>query len=171
MNIKKLTFNSILIAVGFLLHQITPPLFLGMKPDFSLIMLFIIIFMNKEFKSALAAGLATGIFTAMTTGFPGGQIPNLVDKLITTIMIYLIVKTLIPHVKDQVLMLIVMPIGTLISGTIFLTSAALMAGLPGEFIALFKAIVIPAMLINAVIGMFLFNIVNVSMKRSNYNHG
>lgn len=168
MNIKKFILNSLLLAIGALLHQITPPLFLGMKPDFSLIMLFIIVFIDKDFKSCIASGLATGIFTAITTGFPGGQIPNIIDKLVTTIIIYIIVKALREFIKDQILMVFTISIGTLISGTIFLSIAALMFGLPGEFIALFISIVLPAVLINVIVGMVLFNAVNTSMKRSNF---
>ena len=45
LNTKKMTTNAILIAIGAILHQITPaiPLFgISMQPDLSLAMLFII---------------------------------------------------------------------------------------------------------------------------------
>ncbi|MGL5316643.1 MAG: tryptophan transporter [Peptostreptococcaceae bacterium] len=38
----------------------------------------------------LICGITTGIFAAFTTKFPGGQIPNILDKTITTNMIYCI---------------------------------------------------------------------------------
>ena len=47
MNTRKLTINAILLAVGALLHQITPAIGLPMQPDFSLVMLFIIMIINK----------------------------------------------------------------------------------------------------------------------------
>lgn len=170
MNIKKFVLNSFLLAIGVLLHQITPPLVLGMKPDFSLVMLFIIILFNKDFKSCITSGLAVGIFTALTTGFPMGQIPNIIDKLTTTIVIFLIIKTLREQIKDKSLMLLSASIGTFISGTVFLVSAAILVGLPGKFSELFIFTVLPAVLINTVVGMILFNAVNISMKRSNFNH-
>ena len=84
MNTQKLTLNALLLAIGALLHQITPALGLPMQPDFSLIMLFVIILLNsKDYKTCLTAALLTGIFSAMTTKFPGGQLPNIIDKAIT----------------------------------------------------------------------------------------
>ena len=75
---KKLTLNSLLLALGLLLHQLTPALGLSIQPDIALAMLFSIMLLNKDdYKSCLIAGIITGIFTAMTTKFPGGQIPNI----------------------------------------------------------------------------------------------
>ncbi len=34
MNLKKMIICSLLLAIGLLLHQISPPLLFGMKPDF-----------------------------------------------------------------------------------------------------------------------------------------
>ena len=52
LNTKRMTTNAILIAIGAILHQITPaiPLFgISMQPDLSLAMLFIIILYNKDY--------------------------------------------------------------------------------------------------------------------------
>ena len=38
-NTRRLTLNAILLAMGLVLHQITPPIF-TIKPDTTLIMLF-----------------------------------------------------------------------------------------------------------------------------------
>lgn len=168
MNIKKLVLNSLLLAIGALLHQITPPLVLGMKPDFSLVMLFIVILFNEDFKSCITAGLAIGIFSALTTGFPAGQLPNIIDKIITTTIVYFSIRVLTGRVKEQILMMIIIAIGTLISGIVFLSSAAFIAGLPGSFNVLLVSIVLPAVLINTVVGMILYNAVRISIKRSNF---
>lgn len=170
MDLKKFVLNSFLLAIGVLLHQITPPLFLGMKPDFSLIMLFIIILINKDFKQCLAAGLVAGIFTALTTGFPGGQVANVADKLITTIFIFLAVRIFSKYMKKQILVILLLAIGTLISGTVFLSTAAFIAGLPGNFHELFAFIVLPASLINTIVGIVLYNVINISMERINFTH-
>lgn len=168
MNIRKFVLNSFLLAIGVLLHQITPPLVLGMKPDFSLVMLFIILLFNKDFKSCITSGLAVGVFTALTTGFPMGQVPNIIDKLITTIIIFIIVKALGRHIKDKFLMIFITSVGTLISGTVFLTSAAILVGLPGKIGELFLLTVLPAALINTIVGIVLYNVVNISIRRSNF---
>ena len=43
MNTKKMVINALLLAIGAILHQITPALGLPIQPDFALAMLFIII--------------------------------------------------------------------------------------------------------------------------------
>lgn len=170
MNMRKFVLNSFLLAIGVLLHQITPPFFLGMKPDFSLIILFIIVLYNRDFKSCIIPGLAVGVFTALTTGFPGGQVANIIDKIVTTIIIFLSIKVFRKHAKEQILIIFMMFLGTLISGTVFLSSAAYLSGLPGNFNKLFISIVLPASFINTIVGIILYNAVNISIERSNYNH-
>lgn len=89
MNTKRMTTNAILIAIGVILHQITPLIGVPMQPDFALAMLFIIMIFNEDYKTTLIAGIVIGIFTALTTKTPGGQIPNILDKLITCNVMYL----------------------------------------------------------------------------------
>ena len=92
MNVKKMILNAILIAIGALLHQITPALGLPMQPDFALSMLFIIIVINNDYKTTLISSIIIGILTALTTKFPGGQLPNIIDKVVTANVIYFIFK-------------------------------------------------------------------------------
>jgi hypothetical protein len=174
MKTSKLALNALLLALGLILHQLTPALGLPMQPDMALAMLFIIMLLNKDdYKSCLVAGIVTGIFTAMTTKFPGGQVPNVIDKLITTNIIYIImyISYKLPMInkfkknQDLIIATIIFPIGTLISGLAFLLSAQLIVGLPSSFMALFIAVVLPAMLINSVIGIFLYKIVSLSLNR------
>lgn len=169
MNMKKMILNSLLLGIGVLLRQLTPPFLLGMKPDFSLVMLFIIIFYNDDFKSCIASGFVCGIFAAMTTSFPGGQLPIFIDKLITTTIVYFTVKALKKHLVDQAVMVIVIFLGTIISGTAFLYIAKILAGLPADFSLLFVSIVLPASFINTAMGMVVFNIFKIGVKRSNYS--
>lgn len=177
-NTRKLALNSILLAIGLLLHQITPALGLPMQPDMALIMLFTIMILNKEnYKTCLVAGIVTGIFTALTTKFPAGQLPNMIDKVITVNLIYLIMYILykLPAInklkvkkQDLTVASIILPIGTLLSGCIFLISAQILFGLPGSFKALFLVAVAPAIIINLFVGLFLFKIVNTSINKSGY---
>ncbi|MGL4739905.1 MAG: tryptophan transporter [Sarcina sp.] len=171
-NTKKLVMNALLLGIGAMLHQITPALGLPMQPDFALAMLFIIIILNDgEYKTTLVAGLVTGIFTAMTTKFPGGQIPNMIDKIITLHIVYVLVFIMNKFMKNMerkkkrlLQSIIILPLGTLVSGTVFLVSALLIVALPAPFIALFTTVVLPAILINLIAGIVLFRIVERSLK-------
>jgi len=159
MNTKKMAANAILIAIGAILHQITPPF--GMQADFSLAMLFIIIVLNKDYKTALTCGIIIGVFAALTSKTPGGQIPNIIDKLITCNVIYLILLPLRNKTSKIKQMALILPLGTLISGTMFLTVLMMIAGLPGgmSFKALLIAVVIPTMVMNTILGIVIFKIV------------
>ena len=158
-NTKKMAANAILIAIGAILHQITPPF--GMQADFSLAMLFIIIVLNKDYKTTLTCGIIVGVFAALTTKTPGGQIPNIIDKFITCNIIYLILLPLRKKISKIKQMALILPLGTLISGTTFLTLLMIIAGLPGgmSFEALFIAVVIPTMVANTILGIIIFKIV------------
>lgn len=164
MDIKKMTMNAILIAVGAVLHQITPAIGLPMQPDLALAMLFIIIILNNDYKTTLISGIIIGVFTSLTTKFPGGQLPNLIDKVVTCNIIYFALLPLRNRFKDITKMAICLPIGTIISGLVFLLSAQLIVGLPSEFIALVKVVVIPAAIMNTVLGIILFKAINVALK-------
>lgn len=178
MSTKKLTINAILLAIGAILHQITPAIGLPMQPDFSLIMLFIIILLNKnEYKTVMVAAVITGIFTALTTKFPGGQIPNMVDKVITANIIYImvfiinkvkLVSSLSTKKRTNIIMAMVFLVGTIISGTIFLLSAQFIVGLPASFISLFVVTVLPASIINVSLGVLIYSSVKLSMNKLSY---
>lgn len=167
--------NALLLAIGAILHQITPALGLPMQPDFALAMLFIIMIINNnDYKTSLIAAIITGVFTALTTKFPGGQLPNIIDKIITVNLMYAILLFLNKileyinvnkNMKENLLVIISFPLGTLISGTTFLLSAQYIVGLPAKFSILFLTSVIPALLINTIGGFILYQAINVSLKR------
>lgn len=175
MNTKKMIINALLLAIGAILHQITPALGLPMQPDFALAMLFIIMLINNnDYKTSLISAIITGVFTALTTKFPGGQLPNIIDKLITVNLMYIILLTVNKileyininnNIKQNLLVIISFPLGTLISGTAFLMSAQYIVGLPAKFSILFVTTVIPALLINTIGGFILYQAINVSLKR------
>jgi len=169
MNLKKITISSLLLAIGLVLYHVTPPIFFGMKPDVLLAMMFIAILVTKDYKMALLIGLAAGILTAATTTFPGGQIPNIVDKFITCNCVYLMTK-LTDKFNNQVQMFIISIIGTLISGFVFLSTASLLFGLPGSasFATLMLIVVVPATIINTVACLILYNAVDLALKRTSH---
>lgn len=165
MSIKKIIINSLFLGIGAVLHQITPPILLGMKPDFSLAMLFIIMVLNEDYKTCLTAGIVAGILAAATTTFPGGQLANVVDKLITTNVMFLVLMPLRKAFNNQIKVIIASVLGTLVSGTSFLTVALITVGLPANFRILFLSVVLPACLINGIAGTVLFNALNVALRR------
>ncbi len=158
--------TSLFLALGLVLHQAMPPILFGMKPDIMICMMFIAILLNKDdYKMTLLIGVIGGLFAAMTSTFPGGQLPNMIDKLVTANCIFLLYRVLDRKAADQVKIVIAAVIGTLISGTVFLGSAALLVGLPGPFMALMLAVVLPATAMNAVGCSVLYNATVISLKR------
>lgn len=173
-NTQKMIINALLLAIGAILHQVTPVLGLPMQPDFALSMLFVIMIINNnDYKTNIIAAIITGIFTALTTKFPGGQLPNIIDKLVTVNIMYLVLlflnKTLdlikLNNLKENLLVLISFPLGTLISGSTFLLSAKYISGLPADFSILFITVVIPALLINTIGGFIIYQTITLSLKR------
>lgn len=168
MKLKNLTITALLLAIGMMLHQFAPPIF-GMKPDFLLSMMFIAMFFNVDYKSSLIIGITSGILTAATTTFPAGQLPNLIDKIITCQVIFFIIYILDKptfKINNTFKLTIVSIIGTIISGTVFLGSASLLFSLPAPFKILFITVVLPASLINTAASLLLFNVISIAAKRS-----
>ncbi|MDV3428428.1 MAG: tryptophan transporter [Bacillota bacterium] len=166
MNLRKLLVSSLLLSVGLMLHQITPPFLMGMKPDFLLSMMFIAILFSDDYKLTLVIGLAAGILTAMTTTFPGGQLPNIIDKILTCNFVFILIKAMGDRLQSGVKIIIVSILGTLFSGFAFLLSALYLAGLPAPFLALVLTVVVPASILNTVFTTVLFNAVAMAMKKA-----
>ena len=154
MKTKQLVTNALLLAVGFLLHYVTPAIGLPMQIDFSLITLILIINLNKSsFSTCIASGVATGIFSGITTKFPLGFIPNIIDKITTAIAVYLLIKLLDKTaLNSKIKAIVVNAVCTMISGVVFLASALLLTGLPAPFSVLFATVVIPATVVNTIVG-------------------
>jgi len=161
MNVKKMTLSALLVAIGFVLHQIVPgiPFLGGMKMDFLLVMMFFSIFMMDSYKEVFAVSLVCGLLSAMTTTFPGGQIANIVDKLLTGAVIYLLFKSLEGRMNNTVRLGLLACVGTIISGTVFLLTGLAISGVQLSFIELFIAIVLPTAALNTVFAIFLEKII------------
>ena len=157
---KQLVTNALLLAVGFLLHYVTPAIGLPMQIDFSLITLILIIAFNRNsFSTCLASGLATGIFSGITTKFPLGLVPNIIDKLVTTIFVYLLIKLLDKTaLHSRIKAVVTNAVGTLVSGIVFLASALILVGLPAPFFVLFVTVVVPATVVNTIVGFIVDNV-------------
>ena len=158
-NTKQLVTNALLLAVGFLLHYVTPAIG-SMQIDFSLITLILVINLSKNHSSTcIASGIATGIFAGLTTKFPLGFVPNLIDKIVTTVVVYLLIRLLDKTaLSSKIKAIAVNAVGTLVSGVVFLTSALILVGLPASFGLLFVTVVLPAIVVNTVVGFLVSNI-------------
>ena len=159
-NTKQLVTNSLLLAIGFLLHYITPAIGLPMQIDFSLITLILVVSLNKSsFSTCLASGVATGIFSGITSKFPLGLVPNIIDKISTAIFVYLLIRLLDKiTLHNKIKAIVINAVGTLVSGVVFLVSALLLTGLPAPFSVLFTTVVVPATVVNTIVGFIVSNI-------------
>jgi hypothetical protein len=114
----------------------------------------------------LLLGLATGLISALTTTFPAGQIPNIIDKPITAFVFFGLFLAVKKFNGSVVSAAVLTAAGTIISGAVFLTSALLIAGLPGTFAALFVAVVLPAAAVNTVAMIILYPVAMSIIKRT-----
>lgn len=166
MNTKNLVALSLLVGMGTVLHAVVPGFFLGMKPDMMLTMMFLGIVLFPDRKSVLLLGLVTGLISGLTTTFPGGLLPNLIDKPITAGLFFGLFLVLNKVQKSIISVAILTAVGTLISGIIFLTAAYFIVGLPGPFTALFATVVLPATAVNTMTMVVLYPVAQTIIKRT-----
>ncbi|MGV3466963.1 MAG: tryptophan transporter [Heyndrickxia sp.] len=165
MNTKSLVSLALLIGIGTVLHTIIPGIIFDMKPDMMLTMMFLGIMLFPEKKNVLLLGALTGIISGLTSSFPGGLVPNIIDKLITSFVffgLYILLSRKSFSVTKSIVLTV---IGTIISGTVFLTSALLLVGLPGPFAVMYVTVLVGALL-NAVAMIILYPIVQTILKRT-----
>lgn len=151
---RNLTVSAIFMALGLVLHLMVPGVFFGVKPDFLLSMMFITLMIVGDAKEAILIGVAGGIMSALTTGFPGGQIPNFIEKIITSLVVFYIIKAMDKNFTIPKIILI-FALGTMVSGTLFLSIALTMTRQLNLFIPSYPAVLV-AMAINAILGIFLY---------------
>ncbi|WP_311492515.1 tryptophan transporter [uncultured Anaerococcus sp.] len=151
---RNLTVSAIFMALGLVLHLMVPGVFFGVKPDFLLSMMFISLMVVGDVKEALLLGVAGGIMSALTTGFPGGQIPNFIEKIITSLVVFYVIKAMDKNFSIPKIILI-FALGTMVSGTLFLSIALTMTKQLNLFIPSYPAVLV-AMAINAILGIFLY---------------
>lgn len=180
MSLKDSLQIALLLAIGYLLRLIIPGYAAGMKPDPMMGMLIVIILMHRNIKVTFMAGAVAGLIGAFTTTFPGGQIPYMIDKALTSFFILLLVYIVaVPlekffakgslqfmGVKSTIGTFlscgIIGLVATLFSGVVFLASALAIVGIPAPFKVLFATVVVPAAIANAVVVMVLYPLVTLS---------
>ncbi|OZU87927.1 tryptophan transporter [Virgibacillus indicus] len=167
MNTRILVILSLLVGIGAVLHAVVPPVIFGVKPDMLLSMMFLGILLFPKFKYVALLAIATGVISALTTSAPGGQIANLIDKPVTALVFLALLLTVGNKVKDTISVPVLTFIGTIISGSIFLSVALFIIGLmEGGFISMFTLAVLPAAVLNTVIMVIVYPVVQRILKRS-----
>ncbi|WP_423409609.1 tryptophan transporter [Heyndrickxia sp. MSNUG] len=166
MNTKNLVALSLLVGMGAVLHAIVPGFFLGMKPDMMLTMMFLGIILFPDKKSVLLVGAVTGLISGLTTTFPGGMVPNIIDKPVTAFVFFGILLLMKRYQTSIYTVAALTAVGTIVSGIVFLGSAYYLVGLPGPFTALFAAVVLPAAAFNTVFMAILYPVATSIFKRA-----
>ncbi|MCL1630697.1 tryptophan transporter [Sporolactobacillus sp. CPB3-1] len=181
MKLKNLIVVALLLAIGTVLHAVFPGLIFGMKSDLSLVMLFLALFLFADRKTFLVIGLVDGILAGLTTSLPGGFFPNVIDKLITSTIVFFVFYLLASLLRSNtgsgqskvkyMFCTVLAGIGTVLSGTVFLLAAIFIAGLPASaFGAMFVGMVLPTALVNLVLFAILYPIVVKIGERSGFLH-
>lgn len=164
MKSKNLILTSLLLAMAYLINQIFPPFFMAMKPDVFLSIMFIVLLLNENtMKNVILIGFTSGVLTAFATTFPGGQIPNFVEKIFTALFVYFIIKIIKNKFNNNLKVVTISILGTIFSGFIFLLLCYILVGLPAQFTTLFLTVVIPATFFNTIWTLFLYKIIIKSL--------
>lgn len=169
MNTKNLVLMSLLLAVGAVLYIIIPGFNGGMKPDFMLTMMFIGILLFPDVKSVFLLGITTGVISGLFSTFPGGFVPNVIDKSITAFVFFGLVLLLNKYANKLSVAVLLTCVGTVVSGTIFLSTAIFVFGAGMVFKELFVLVVLPAIVINAIAFFVIYPIIGKIIKRSKFN--
>ncbi|KIL47333.1 tryptophan transporter [Jeotgalibacillus campisalis] len=165
MNTRTLVALSLFAGIGATLHLLLPGT-LSMKPDMSLLMMFLGILLFPGVKNVLLIGIATGLLSGLTTTFPAGFLPNLIDKPISAFVFYGMVLLTAKYSKTVIGAAVLASAGTIISGVIFLGSAAILVGIPAPIMALIVTAVLPATVLNGVLMGVMYPVVQSILKRS-----
>ena len=169
MNTKNLVLMAMLVAVGAALYLVIPGINGGMKIDFMLTMMFIGLLLFRDVKSVFILTIATGVLSGLFSTFPLGFFPNIVDKLITGFVFYAVIKSMKSISSNLIASTVLVGLGTILSGFIFLSVAIFMLGVDLPFLFLFATVVLPAVVLNGV-AFFLINpIVTKILERSSFH--
>lgn len=170
MNTRVLVILSLFVGIGAVLHAIAPPILFGMRPDMLLSMMFLGILLFPNLKYVILISTATGVISALTTTFPGGQLANMVDKPVSALLFFAVLLLIQRFGNKYIIAPTLTFLGTIISGSVFILTAIYIFGvgnqLEGGFISLFGVIVLPAAVVNTIVMVIVYPVVNQIMKRA-----
>lgn len=171
MKLRNLVIIAVFLAIGAVLHLVVPGFFFGMKPDLMLVMIFLSLFFFADYKSFIAIGLVAGILGALTTSMPLGQLPSVIDKFTTTVVVFLAFKLIagkMSGLPKYITGIVLGFLGTALSGAIFVGSMIVLVHAPMPFFKFFLALVLPTAVFNAVCVAVLYPIVEKIGERSGF---
>lgn len=170
MNTKNLVLMALLVGIGTVLYVVVPGYGGGMKPDFMVLMMCLGIILFPTVKETFVLSITTGVISGLLSTFPGGFVPNVIDKLVTAFVFLLVVLALKSLVNNVFTGAVIVGLGTIVSGTVFLTSALLIANLPADaFGPLFVTVVLVTGGLNAIAFFIVYPIITSILKRSKFN--
>ncbi|GIO25691.1 tryptophan transporter [Ornithinibacillus bavariensis] len=166
MNTRILVILSLLVGIGAVLHFIMPPIY-GVTPDMMLAMMFIGIMLFPKLKYVSVLAIATGILSGLTSNAPGGQIANIIEKPVTALIFFALFLLVKDRLNSNIAAPVLTAVGTLISGSIFLSLVFFVIGLmDGAFLFAFTTAVLPAAGLNTVLMVIIYPVVQQILKRS-----
>ncbi|WP_323611324.1 tryptophan transporter [Erysipelothrix enhydrae] len=151
MKIKNLTISTLFLTLGLVLHITVPGAVGLMKPDFMLAFFFFALFELQSFREVVVISIVCGFLTAMTTSMPGGEIANVVDKLVTGPLVFYTYKFLINRFNQKITYCLISSIGTFVSGVIFLSVVQVLGGIQLPFEVFLFGIILPSMVVNSLL--------------------
>lgn len=166
-NLRMYLTTALMLAIGLIMHSFVPGTLGAMKFDFTLGFIFIAFFLYPNKENAIAVGIAGGLLTALTTTFPGGQLPNIIDKIVTVFVLYLLYKLTEKIMNKKIQVIFLSFIGTIVSGIVFLGSALVITGLPAPFTALFLMVVLPTAIGNIPLTFIVYTAANRAKNQIN----
>ncbi|WP_172372943.1 tryptophan transporter [Sporosarcina jiandibaonis] len=169
MNTKNLVLMAMLVAVGAALYLIIPGITGGMKIDFMLTMMFIGVLLFRDVKSVFILTLATGVLSGLLSTFPLAFFPNIIDKLITGFAFYAVIKSFKSISSNMIASTVLVGLGTLLSGFIFLSVAIFILGVDLPFLFLFTTVVLPTVVLNGISFFLIKPIVTKILERSSFH--
>lgn len=169
MNTKNLVLMALLVGVGAALYLVIPGYGGGMKPDFMLTMMFIGILLFPTFKETFLLAISTGVLSGLFSSFPGGFVPNVIDKAVTGFVFLAVVLALHQLAQKIVVSTVLVALGTILSGSTFLLMAMLLTDVPIDFKVLFVTVVLPAVALNVIAFIIIYPIIKNLLKRSKFN--
>lgn len=168
MKLQKLILIALFLGIGTVLHAVIPGVLFGMKPDLMLLMMFLAIYLFADKKNVLVIGIVAGILNGLTTSVAGGFIPLIIDKIVTTLVIFALFSALKQVVNNYVLGVVLSGLGTLLSGAIFLSALMILGSLPGNgsFLGMYLGMVVPTAIVNTILMAIVYPVVKKILKRS-----
>lgn len=168
MNTKNLVLMALLVGVGAALYVVIPGINGGMKPDFMLTMMFIGILLFPNGRDVFLLAITTGVISGLFSTFPGGFVPNVIDKMITAFVFFAIVFVLKQAAQKVTISAVLAAVGTFLSGVVFLSAAIVLVGAKIPFGFLVLTVVLPAVVMNCIAFALIYPIVMNLVKRSKF---